>query len=325
MNSVNKSDIREGIFKTLNNKFGLKILNFSQIDLGYLNLKWKVKTDVGDLFVKQYNKIRYPDHRINELEISLHHQAKLLQEGIPCPQLYAHNGKYVNRTSDGTNFVLMGLCEGTNIKPGAANEEQVYSLGKIIARIHQILNSDNAGKPPLHWNLRSKDSMLKDLQNRRCEAISMDCDKTISILDTQKKIIETTNLNIFSDCEQGWCHWDLFSDNILFKPDGVSAILDFDRMHYVYPEFDISRPILSCCMKDGRIDVNKVSAFVKGYREYQTLTKQQLVRSIKLTWWKEAEWVRVEEKQNSSLKRFTEENIWVGENWDHLESLFAKV
>ncbi len=183
----------------------------------------------------------------------------------------------------------MELCDGSNIKAGTANEQQMFSLGQVIGQMHKILNSNNTVQLPLHWDVRSKESMIGNWKERWSEAISVDCSNTLSKLEIQRKIIEKNDVDIFSDCEKGWGHWDLFVDNILFKNNSVSAILDFDRMNYVYPEFDISRPILSCCIDNGKINIDSVSAFVKGYREYQTLTNQKLVRSIKLTWWKEAE------------------------------------
>ena len=97
-------------------------------------------------------------------------------------------------------------------------------------------------------------------------------------------------------------------------------------MNFVYPEFDISRAILSCCIHNEQIHIDRVSAFVEGYRENHRLTNQKLIRSIKLTWWKEAGWVRAYKVQNSSpLKRFIEENIWIGNNWDDLGSIFFNV
>ncbi|MGP4108621.1 phosphotransferase [Virgibacillus sp. L01] len=320
------SDIRDDIFEEITNIFGINIIGFSQIELGHMNLKWKIDTDKGDLFVKQYNKTRYPEKMIQGLETSLNHQSNLYNEGIPCPELYSHKGKYVIKTSYGERFVLMGLSEGSNIKAGTANKEQMYNLGKIIGQMHKILNYNNTVQLPLHWDVRSKESMLKNWQARWREAISLDCKNTLSKLEIQRKIIEKSDIDIFSQCEKGWGHWDLFVDNILFKTNSVSAILDFDRMHYVYPEFDISRPILSCCLEKEQMHTDRVSAFVKGYQEYQKLTNQKLVRSIKLTWWKEAEWVRADNAYNSSpLKRFSEENIWVGDNWDDLECLFANI
>lgn len=326
MNSDTTKYIRDDIFEAITNIFGFNIIGFSRIEIGYMNLKWKIKTDKGDFFVKQYNKTRYPEPMIKGLETSLNHQSNLYSQGIPCPELYSHKGKYVINTLNGERFVLMGLCEGSNIKAGAANQDQMYSLGKIIGQMHKILNCNNTVPMSLHWDVCSKESMIANWQERWKEAISLGCNNTLSNLEIQREIIDKSDINMFSQCEKGWGHWDLFVDNILFKTNSIAAILDFDRMNYVYPEFDISRPILSCCIENGHLYLDRVSAFIEGYREHHKLSNQKLVRSIKLTWWKEAEWVRAVNVQNSSpLKRFNEENIWIGDNWDDLESVFSDI
>lgn len=326
MTSITNEDVRDDIFEAITSIFGFSILDSSQIELGYMNLKWKIKTEIGDLFVKQYNKTRYPEQKIRGLETSLIHQSKLHNKGIPCPELYSHKEKYVIQSSYSERFVLMELCEGRNIQAGTANIEQMYSLGKKIGEMHKILNSNNTVQLPLHWDVRSKERMMENWHDRWNEATRFECTNTLSNLEIQRRILESNDSDIFSDCEKGWGHWDLFVDNILFKTNSVSAILDFDRMNFVYPEFDISRPILSCCVDNGQIHIDKVSAFVQGYREYHKLTNQKLVRSIKLTWWKEAEWVRAVKVQNSSpLIRFNEENIWIGDNWDDLESISSNI
>lgn len=315
--------IREDIFESITNLFGFTITGFTQIELGFRNLKWKIETDHGVFFAKQYNKFRYPEHMVPGLETALNYQSRLYNEGLPCPKLITHNGSYVIRTAHGERYVLMGFSEGSIIQAGTANENQMYSLGKIVGQMHNILNSNRIVQLPLHWDVRSKESMLENWQSRWDEAVRMDREHTLVQLEIQRRIIEKCDSNMFSQCEKGRAHWDLFVDNILFQVDRVSAILDFDRMNYVYPEFDISRPILSCCLENGHIHLDGVSAFVRGYQEHLELTHEKLVRSIKLTWWKEAEWVRAEYTNlTSPLKRFVEEIVWVGENWDHLDELF---
>lgn len=325
MTCLANEDVRDDIFEAITHIFGLSLLDFFEIELGYMNLKWKVKTDIGDLFVKQYNKTRYPDQSIQRVETSLNHQSTLHNKGIPCPKLYSNNEKYILQSSKGEYFVVMDLCEGRNIRAGTANEEQMYSLGKHTGEMHKILNA-NTCQTSLHWDVWSKEKMMTNWNERWHEATTLACNETQSNLEIQRKILERTDLDIFSECERGWSHWDLFVDNILFNSNSVTAILDFDRMNFVYPEFDISRAILSCCVHHGQIHLDKVSAFVEGYREYHQLTNQKLIRSIKLTWWKEAEWVRATKVQNSSaLKRFREENIWIGNNWADLENIFSTI
>ena len=73
------------------------------------------------------------------------------------------------------------------------------------------------------------------------------------------------------------------------------------------------------------MDLDKVSAFARGYRENQLLSVDKIVRSIKLTWWKEATVLKVEKENDSiPLRRFQVENKWVADNWNHLNELFSE-
>ncbi|PWV97271.1 homoserine kinase type II [Paenibacillus cellulosilyticus] len=317
--------IRDDLFNCITSIFGIHINDYTQIEQGYLNLKWMIDTDIGGLFVKQYNKTRYPDRLMNGLEISLNHQSNLYRQGIPTPELFAHQGKHVLVTPSGERFVLMRQCGGNIIQPGSANETQMYTLGQVVGKMHTLLNANPTDRP-LHWDIRCKKEMDELWHTRWLHANTRQCAATIKALEAQRKILDKTDVELFSNCERGWGHWDLFADNLLFQPDAVSAILDFDRLNYVYPEFDISRPILSCALDPRTLPVEKVRAFVSGYREYNALSTPKLIRSIKLTWWKEAEWVTVEQEYDSTpIKRFRVENNWVSDHWDHLEDLFAAI
>ena len=192
----NERLIREDIFETMTTIFGIHIESFSEIKLGYMNLKWKVQTNIGDLFVKQYNKKRYPDTMIKGLETSLKHQTFLNEKGIPCPRLLSHEGKYVLLTPNGERFVIMRMCDGEVIKPGTANVEQLFHLGQIVGRMHKILNDHQQSKLPLHWDILSKESMHEHWRKRWEEANIVGCDETITALKKQQKIIEEIDLSI---------------------------------------------------------------------------------------------------------------------------------
>ena len=69
MNNVLNKSIREDIFEAITSIWGLNILDFTIVDLGYMNLKWILKTDHGDFFAKQYNKSRYPEHMVEGFKI----------------------------------------------------------------------------------------------------------------------------------------------------------------------------------------------------------------------------------------------------------------
>lgn len=317
--------IKEDIFNTLKMRYKLDILSDKKINKGYLNYKWKIYTDKGNFFVKQYNKKRYPDEMLDGLERFLNQHAYLYENGIPCPKLFIYEKKYVQYSIGGERFVLMELKNGNMIEAGSATIDQMYSLGSIIGKMHKLLNTKRQVDLPLHWEIPSKEQMMDNWLKRWDEAIKLKDEIVLPILEKQRKIIKRMHLEHFSQCEKGWAHWDLFVDNVLFTSNQVAAILDFDRMNYVFPEFDLSRAILSCCLKDNYLQLEPVSAYFEGYRDYCDITLQKLVRSIRLTWWKESSWIRAGKSVEKTLQRFCEENKWIGDNWNELEFIFSEI
>ncbi|MBP2113543.1 phosphotransferase [Paenibacillus silagei] len=317
--------IRDEILDSMTQRFGLHVTEAVQIDQGFLNLKWRLDSDQGRLFVKQYSKVRYPEALTLGLEVSLSHQDHLYLEGLPVPKLFSHEGNYVLRTPSQERYVLMTLCDGHSIAPGSATEQQMYSLGRVVGRMHKLLNAQPASLP-LYWEVRSKASMVRNWEARYHQAAARQSEDTLSALELQRRIIDRMDTGIFADCERGWGHRDLFVDNMLFSADQVAAILDFDRLHFVYPEFDIARPILSCALSEDGIGQDRVRAFVTGYREYTPLPASTLIRSLKLTWWKEAEWIAVPQQDEfPPLVRFRQENHWIAANWDRLNDIFTGI
>ncbi|RED86502.1 phosphotransferase [Cohnella phaseoli] len=303
--------------------YGLIVKNAEANDFGFANLKWKIDTDAGIFFVKQYNSERYTDELLSHVEVALGLQDRLNKEaGIPCPTILPHKGSYIQRTSSGERFMLTEFCHGHMVGPGEVNKDQMYHLGQVTGRMHRWLNEHAPLSLHLHWVPASKEKMLTQWLTNWHQAHSAGSDKYIAALELQRKIAEKIDLEMFQSCEEGWVHWDLFVDNILFHSNYVSAILDFDRMHFIYPEFDISRAILSGTILNNKINLESAKAFINGYRESAPLPVLKLVRSIKLTWWKESAWLNIKSEEFRTLRRFAEELMWVGSHWSMLEDIF---
>ncbi|WP_440109193.1 phosphotransferase [Paenibacillus sp. QZ-Y1] len=310
------------IIADIKGNLGLITDNAEQNHFGFANLKWKLNTNSGTYFVKQYNASRYSDNLLVSVERALGFQDRLQKAGIPCPKVLPHGRRYIQRTPSGERYMISSFCKGTMVNPGEVNTNQMYHLGYVTGKLHKWLNYNAPKSVPLHWAPISKELMISRWKQNWDEAQRGESSKYISALELQKKIIEEIDLAQFELCEEGWVHWDLFVDNILFYPNQVSGILDFDRMHYIYPEFDISRAILSGCILNNNINIESTRAFIKGYRESIPLSVSKIVRSIKLTWWKEASWIKVKSEEYRTLRRFVEELIWVSENWSNLDEIF---
>ncbi|CAM4004614.1 phosphotransferase [Lederbergia lenta] len=83
-------------------------------------------------------------------------------------------------------------------------------------------------------------------------------------------------------------HRDLWMDNLLFKGNKITAILDFDRLKYDYPQLDIARAILSGALNEKGFDVTLAVTFMNGYIETYLLSKDYLVNALRLLWYMES-------------------------------------
>ena len=105
---------------------------------------------------------------------------------------------------------------------------------------------------------------------------------------------------------------------MLFQDDHISAILDFDRMRYVYPELDVARATLSGCISESGLHEKKQTAFLKGYQEwFPSFELNDLGRALQLLWTVEAPWwVKTDIKKCSVVpQRFFMEIEWLQKNW----------
>lgn len=175
------------------------------------------------------------------------------------------------------------MCAGTVVPPSQANEAQMISLGYELGKMHTTLRTLPASQ--LHW-LPSKAYIQEEWeQNYKLAKAQKNSDHVLAALEQQQDILHRLDFSRFNLSPQVWAHWDMYVDNILFFGNQVSAILDFDRMRYVYPELDVARAILSGCIDEKGMNSFKLTAFMQGYREWFPLFRENdLNRSLQLLW-----------------------------------------
>ena len=66
-------------------------------------------------------------------------------------------------------------------------------------------------------------------------------------------------------------HGDLFMDNIVFENNKLEALIDFEDACHYYRVFDLGMGIVGMCTDDGKIDLDKAGAFIRGYQQVQSL------------------------------------------------------
>lgn len=319
--------ILDDLIKTFHRLFDLDVLESTPIKRGWLNLKWKITTDSGQFLLKQYNKERYKMYKTEDLLFAFAQQARLYSQGVQCPNLLSHNKNILLESDNGERFMVMEFCQGKVIPPGKTNVHQMYDLGKITGKMHRLLNDGTLGIkhnpkfiPPCreerlaHWN-----SVWK--QAKETDEIHL-----FTYIEAQLKATEDLNMEIFESLQLGWAHRDLWVDNLLFDNNGLTAILDFDRLNYDYPQLDVARAVMSCSLDDN-FDVSLALAFIEGYSEECNVSEGYLTNALQLLWYMESTWWTNAYMDQHSLPpaRFAKEMIWLAENQKNLSDLLGNI
>ena len=257
---INKKDI-----SYINKKFEIdKIINFKGIKQGIENTNYLLKSRKKKFILTIFEK------RVSQKEIPFF--MKLMDQfndlKIDCPKpLKNKNGNYIIRIKNKTACIVSFL-DGKDKK--ILNLKNCYDIGKIIARMH--LSSKKV-------KLYRKNSMGIQNINSLFDSIKSKSKKFTNI----EKFLKTN----FKDIKKNWpkklpsgiIHGDLFIDNIFFKNNNISGIIDFYFAANDYFMYEIAICINSLCFdkKNSKFRINnkKIQNLIKGYESIKKISLKE--------------------------------------------------
>lgn len=325
---LTEEKVLNDLITTCQQKFGFSVLETMPIKRGWLNLKWKMITDSGVFLIKQYNKARYEKYNHEELLNAFSQQMRLHEKGLPCPKLLSYEGQVLFESNEGELFLVMEYCEGDVILPGKLNTDQMHSLGQVTGYMHRLLNDGTMrNKRTPEFVPPSPEERLACWESVWNQANESGQTHLLPIIETQLRVTKTIKLEDFNLNEPGWSHRDLWVDNLLFKNNRVSALLDFDRMKYDHPQLDVARAVISGILNENGLDASLVSAFLNGYCENCSVEKGFVTKALKLLWYMESTWWihSKMDQQSGPPQRFAKEMIWLSEHYRELETILENI
>ena len=246
----------------INKKFEIdKIINFKGIKQGIENTNYLLKSKNNKFILTIFEK------RVSQKEIPFF--MKLMDQlnsfKINCPKpLKNKNGNYLIKIKNKTACIVSFL-KGRDKK--ILNFKNCYEVGKMIANMHLSTNK---------INLYRKNSMgIKNL-NPLFNSIKFKSKKFVNI----EKFLKSN----FRDIKKSWprklpsgiIHGDLFIDNIFFKNNKLSGIIDFYFAANDYFMYEIAICINALCFdkKNSKFKINKkkVKNLIKGYESIKKIS-----------------------------------------------------
>ena len=254
---INKKEIAY-----INKKFEVeKIINFKGIKKGIENTNYLLRSRRYKFILTIFEK------RVSKKEIPFFMKLmdQLNNSKINCPKpLKNKNGNYLIRIKNKTACIVSFLDGKDKKKISLKN---CFDIGKIVAQMH--LSSKKI-------KLYRKNSMGIQNLNPLFNSIKFKSKKFINI----EKFLK----NNFKDIKKRWpkrlpngiIHGDLFIDNIFFKNNKLSGIIDFYFAANDYFMYEIAICVNALCFdkKNSKFLINKkkVKNLIKGYESIRKIS-----------------------------------------------------
>ena len=242
-----------------------KLLSYKEIKEGIENTNYFIQTEKNNFILTLYEK------RVDEKDLPffIGLMKNLYDQKFPSPEpIINNNGNYISEVAKKKSAVVSFL-NGNAKKKLSPND--CYQVGLNAAQLHLITKDLNLKRE----NKLSVGSWRKIYNN-----VKKDCSK---IHEKLPKIIEKNlseiEKNWPKDIPSGIIHADLFPDNIFFKNDKLSGIIDFYFSCNDFYAFEIAICLNALCFEGKNenlsFNVTKAKKFIDGYSNVRSFNDEE--------------------------------------------------
>tara|TARA_A100001011_G_scaffold394430_1_gene486864 strand:- start:1864 stop:2832 length:969 start_codon:yes stop_codon:yes gene_type:complete len=257
---INKENI-----SYINKKFNIeKFISFKGIKQGIENTNYLLKTKKRKFILTIFEK------RVSNTELPFF--MKLMEvlnnSKINCPRPIKNSeGNYLFKLRNKKACIVTYL-DGYDKK--ILNIQNCYDVGKVIARMHSITKNIKIFRKN-SMGINNLNLLLKSIKFEKKEFHNLKKFLKINLKDIKKKWPKSL--------PKGIIHGDLFIDNIFFKKNKLSGILDFYFAANEYLIYEIAICINALCFdkKGNKFNINKkkVKYLVNGYESVRKITEKE--------------------------------------------------
>jgi homoserine kinase type II len=257
---IDKRDI-----SNINKKFDTeKIIDFKGIKQGIENTNYLLKSKKNKFILTIFEK------RVSKKEIpffmKLMDQLNTFKINCPYP-IKNKNGNYLINIKNKTACIVSFL-DGKDKK--SLNLKNCYEIGKMIAQMHlstrkiKLYRKNSMG-------IKNLDPLLNSIKFKSKKFTNLEKFLKNNYKDIKKKWPKKL--------PKGIIHGDLFIDNIFFKKNKLSGIIDFYFAANDYFMYEIAICINALCFdkinSKFRINKQKIRNLIKGYESKKKISTEE--------------------------------------------------
>ena len=249
----------------LSNNFNIgKVIKFQGIKQGIENTNYFLKTKknkyILTIFEKRVQK--------KDLPFFMKLMDQLNNANINCPKpLKNNNGNYLIKLKSKTACIVSFL-EGKD--KSKLNSKNCFEVGKIIAQMHSVTKNIKITRKN-SMGIKNLDPLLKSIKFKSKKFNNLEKFLKNNLKDIKKRWPKKL--------PSGIIHGDLFIDNIFFKKNKLSGIIDFYFAANDYFMYEIAICINALCFdnKKSKFKINKqkIKDLIKGYESIKKISLKE--------------------------------------------------
>jgi len=239
------------------------LLSFEGIAAGIENSNFFIDTSHAERYVLTI----FERLEADELPYFMRLMKHLANNGLACPDVMMGKNNALLFDIRGKQGCIVSCLSGITLDE--LNLAQLHASGLAMAQLHLAgCDFDMPRKNPTgaDWLAKHIDAVLEKTRQR----YGIEASKLL-----------TSELNFQRSCAwdslpRGVIHGDLFVDNILFKGDDVSGIIDFYYAHDAAFVMDIAISLNAQAVLLTTADDARIQAFMGGYQSIRPLQEDEL-------------------------------------------------
>jgi homoserine kinase type II len=236
-----------------------KLLSFVILQGGSENTNYRIETEKGT-YVLTVCEQKSIEETIGLANLLSHLEAN----NFITTKIVANEKRQYVQLSEGKPILIKQYLDG--IITQNLSENQLIQIGKAIGELHLIPSTGNLPKEFSYGK-----QIFHELEKPNIN------DPFIIWIKNMHELITT---NTPSTLPKALIHGDIFYNNVIVEGNNIVAIMDFEEACHYYRIFDLGMAIIGCCSNENKIDFNKASYLMKGYRESTILeeTEKELLQ-----------------------------------------------
>jgi len=242
-----------------------KVINSRGIKDGIENTNYFIETERGKFILTVYEK------RVEEKDlpffISL--MKNLFDQKFPSPEPILNiNGSYITELLK-KKAAVVSFLDGNEKKK--LDPDDCYEIGLYTAKLH-LITKNLIQKRENKLSIKSWRKIYDNVKHN-CSEIHPSLPSVI------EKNLDEIEKSWPKDLPSGIIHADLFSDNIFFKENKLSGIIDYYFSCYDFYAFEIAICLNALCFEGKNtnlsFNVTKAKKFIDAYSSLRKLTEDE--------------------------------------------------